>query len=341
MLLPESYKYAHNMLLILTLPRRHLEGAERCEEVPAIQSLLEAAKQRTRRLLRSFSELEREVWGRVLQNTSFISQAKIDAVPFRSSLYDFGEVWWNHWERTLSRARRVQVPENCLTEEFIWARRIGLYCDPEDEEKGRFFSHEWPYYELRRLSRHKWGQYLRSNMDWDWDLGSCMKRLFEIEKQSQLGSSTGTQMSPALRPGIDVDTGTEGTLKISMGEVQGDLLREVQIAYKTSTGETRYLTFTEPCTPGDLSTSESSCITEPSVLGSAGVKQDSSCRTGSSDGEQEVQDLETNASFSVASLFKEPEDTLAEESHNGYEGNGVGFNEVRVGGDAISICSLD
>lgn len=113
-----------------------------------------------------------------------------------------------------------------------------------------------------------------------------MKRLFKIEKQSRVG--------PTSSPGFDVDAGTEGTLKILMEEVQGSLPREVQIAYKTATGETHYLTFTQPChSPGLLSTYENSCMTEPAaedILGSAGVKRDSGYRIGCSDGEEDVED---------------------------------------------------
>lgn len=65
-------------------------------------------------------------------------------------------------------------------------------------------------------------------------------------------------------------------------------------------------------------------------------------RSGSSDGEQDAENLETGISSSVQALhLKEPEDTSDEESHDSYEGQDVGFDEVRVGGDTISICSLD
>lgn len=344
MLKPVSYQFVLicRVFNITALPRRYREATEWYDEAPPIQNLIEAAKQRTWRLLRSFDELEREVWGCVSQNNSFTSPGKMDAIPFWLRHDDFGEIWWKHWESTLTRARRVQVPENVLTEEFREARRIGLKGDPAVEEKWRFDCDErnWPHYKLYRLSRHKWGQYLRSDMDWDWDLGSCMKRLFKIEKQTRVGSSPGTQISSASRTGIDVDAGTEGTLNISMGEAQGSLPREVNIAYKTRTGDTHYLTFTQPSSLVQLSVPE----TDPStanILRSAGVKQDSSCRTGSRDGEQDVEDMETGASSSVASHSKEPEDTSVEESRDDYEGKYDGFDEIRVGGDAISICSLD
>lgn len=52
-------------------------------------------------------------------------------------------------------------------------------------------------------------------------------------------------------------------------------------------------------------------------------------RSGSSDGEQDAENLETGISSSVQALhLKEPEDTSDEESHDGYEGQDVGFDEV-------------
>lgn len=338
MSLPESYILAHNVRFSIktiktTFPRGNREATEWYEEAPPIQSLIKSAKQRTRRLLGSFDELEREVWGRAPHSNSFTSQAKVDAGPCWVFLEEFGEVWWKHWESTLTRARRVQVPENVLTEEFREARRIGLKGDPAVEEKWRFDCDErnWPHYQLYCLSRFKWGQYLRSNMDWDWDLGSCMKRLFKLEKQTRVGSSLGTQISSASRPGIDVDAGTEGTLKISMGEAEGSLPREVKVAYKTATGETQYLTFA-PLSPipGNTSVSERPCIVEPSA-------EDWS-RKSTFEGRQEIDDPEAGSSSLDISLDNAFEDSLVEETRNDYGGKDI---EVRARGDAISICSLD
>lgn len=93
-----------------------------------------------------------------------------------------------------------------------------------------------------------------------------MKRLFKINKQSRVGPSPDAQIPPTPRPGIEVDAGTEGTLKISMGEAQGSLPREVKVAYKTTTGEMHYLMFTQPCpSPGHLCAPESSCTTDPAA----------------------------------------------------------------------------
>lgn len=103
--------------------------AVRCEDIPVFHSLTEASMRRTRRLLISSSELEREARGSP-ESTNGSSQSKADISFFYPFLDDFGEEWWIIWNKTLERARKVQIPENDLTEEFREARRIGLEHDP-------------------------------------------------------------------------------------------------------------------------------------------------------------------------------------------------------------------
>lgn len=181
-------------------------------------------------------------------------------------------------------------------------------------------------------------------MDWDWDLGACLKRLFKVQKKTRVGPSRGAQIPTASGPRIDVNAGSGGTLKISMGEMHGSLPKEVQIAYKTKTGETQHLTFTPVCPiPGNNPISERSCDFEPSaehILGST-MWRNSAYRNWPSAGEQEIDDMGIGASSLDTSHFKDSEDTSVEDPGNGYEGKEVEFDEVRVGGDVISICSLD
>lgn len=327
-------------------PKRFREATKLGDKNSIVQGMIDAAEPRTLRLIKSFDELEREVWGCAAQTNISTSQSRIDADPSWRYPTDFGDEWWKHWGSTLGRARRVHVPENYLTQEFREARRIGLDCKPVEGGKWQndFDTRGWPFYELHRLSRHKWGQYLRSNMDWDWDLGTCMKRLFKIENRSE--PFPDAKPPPASSPRIDVGAGTGGMLKISMEEAQAGLPREVQIAYKLTTGRTHYLTFTQPCpSPGHLSVSESSCIVTPSSRSipgpSTGVKQDSGYGTGSSVEGPQIEDLEIDASSSGTSRLKASEGKSVEEYRDGYEGKDIDFHKVRVEGYAISICSLD
>lgn len=186
-----------------------LDATKQDGDNPIFQGLLESAVQRTRRLFRSFDELDREVWGSASHPSISTSQSKTDADPCWYSLHSFGALWWNHWKSTLGRACSVQVPDNDITEEFREARRHGLGRDPSHEPGDRR-QHivddykNWGYYQLRRASRHRWGQYLCSNMDWEWDLGACMERLFTAEKQIREGPSTAGRRTSASSIEIDV-----------------------------------------------------------------------------------------------------------------------------------------
>lgn len=173
--------------------------------------MINSAQQRTQRLLRSFNELEREVRGRASQESISTLQLKVDTDPFWDTLDDFGDEWWDCWDSRLRGARRMQVPENDLTEEFREARGMMLDLPLDADDDWWDEKKNWAHYQLRCGSRHKWGQYLRSNMDWDWDLGGCLDRLFRLEKQIQVPNE---QTVPASSPAIDVSEGSGGTLKI-------------------------------------------------------------------------------------------------------------------------------
>lgn len=285
-LLPESFKNARwGVLRLDALPRRHREATEWGEDAPPIQRLIEAAKQRSRRLLRSFNELEREVWGCASRTNISTSQLEIVGHPHWISADDFGDEWWKHWKNTLERARKVQVSETVLTEEFREVRRLGL-------RRESWYRH-WAGYQLLRLTRQKWGQYFRSDMDWDWDLGTCMKHLFDVE-QTREGKSPAAQSSPAPYSKIDVKAEKGTTWRL---EAQGSLPREVQIAYKTETGKTLYMSFTPTSpSPGRCTPSESSSIgplVEESLDLNSNrmvVQEDLESRKGVSSAEQETED---------------------------------------------------
>lgn len=270
------------------------------------QGLLKASIHRTQRLLRSFNELEREVYGISLESNIPASHSKIDADPHWLSIDVFGDEWWEPWKKALERARRVQVPETFMTEEFREARRIGLerdpLCDPHDWRLDAIHDQRnWCYYQLRRGSRHKWGQYLRSNMDWDWDLRTCMKRLF---KESHLEQSLAVHEAPASSPTIGVAASPEGALQLSFGRVQVGTPKEVQISYETEDGKMQYMSFV-PATPGPghrpVSSRFGGGSSPEDILDPTVVQQDSGHREGSSGREKEIEDLAAGISLLDAS----------------------------------------
>lgn len=129
-----------------------------------------------------------------------------------------------------------------------------------------------------------------------------MNRLFRLEKQINVSNE---QTVPASCPAIDVSEGSGGTLKISMGEAQGSVPKEVQLAYRTTTGETQYFTFIPPCpSPGHLSVSERPCISGPSannILGSTDVQLFSGNRLGTQEtGVSSLDALHLKASAAIS-----------------------------------------
>lgn len=306
---------------------------------PIAQGLAKSAGQRTQRLLKSLDGLEREVWGCASQINIFTSQPKMYADPVWIFLDDFGDKWWGYWKSTLDRALKVQGPENRLTEEFREARRIGL----EDRElwSNSYNERNWAYYELRRGSRRIWGQYLRSNMDCDWDLGTCMRRLFKVGRQTRVGPSTDTYIPAFSIPAINVDAegGETWNLKAPV-----TLPNEVRIAYETKGGEMQYVSFV-PASSIPERRKELLPNGEVSVdaTGSQMIEHEEMGFLGKPfSGEQEIEDI---------GVFSAKEAPCIETSLGGAKGSqkgrntliGFEINEVREGelGDAMSICSLD
>lgn len=246
------------------------------------QGLLESAEQRTRRLFSSFDELDREVWGSASQPSISTPQSKTDADPCWYSLHSFGALWWDHWQTSLGRARSVQVPDDDISKEFREARRHGLGHDsshePGDRRQRKVVDDDknWGYYQLRRASRHRWGQYLCSNMDWEWDLGACMERLFTAEKQIREGPSTAGRRTSASSIEIDMGVVPGESWSLMAKEVHGILPKEVKISYKTKDGRTQYMLFVP---------ASSNPSPHHPVFGT-------SC-SGSSAGEQEIESLHT------------------------------------------------
>lgn len=120
-------------------------------------------------------------------------------------------------EYTLSQARCVHVPKSDSTEEFLRARR-------------NMSDYEWKQFKYICQRRHQWGIYFRSNFDWDWDTASCLEYLFELPEQVEL--------HPAAT--ISLDTGKSDVWNVF---TMTRLPKQMKIAYKSATGETKYKTF--------------------------------------------------------------------------------------------------
>lgn len=338
-LLPESLNLMEEALFgMIWLPRKQRATVDRAEDHPVLHGLVDTSIRRTRRLFISFNELEREAQG-CSSHVNGFSQLKIRANSLSLFPDDYEESWWDSWEDTLKQAWTAQVPDNELTREFREARRIGLR-DPGEHQDVTV----WGYYVLRKIARHQMGQYFCSNLDWDWDLGACMKHLFKVER-TWGGPSTAAQIPPTATPAIDMGATPGEAWKISAGQIQGVLPKEVQIAYKAENGETQYMSFlpafpSTGCCPGSEPADARIFAEEESH-----PKSDSRHGKGSSGEEEEGENMKDGSSSSDASKPEARGDALFEKSIEDCEGKERGgdaeFDEVRVEGDAISICSLD
>ena len=126
----------------------------------------------TRRLLSSQGELTREIQNGASPLEHFISVSGLA---------------WNQPKQTkwtevrlrclLTQARTAQVLMNDLTKEFL-VKRYFPHCGKEDMQKWRWYQENIGY-------RHYWSRALCCNFDWDWDLSSCLKRLFRLPKAAK------------------------------------------------------------------------------------------------------------------------------------------------------------
>ena len=116
---------------------------------------------RSRRLLSSLDDLERE------------ARTDMSRMPVRCNViqsFDWSEEKLQH---SLNRAQQAHVSRNKSSKEFRNAR----ITDDSDENPYWY----WRLYKRRCHWRHKWDQFLRSNLDWDWSPAHCFKWMFDAK----------------------------------------------------------------------------------------------------------------------------------------------------------------
>ena len=135
-------------------PRR-IDRRSECFYRTFIDTPFKVSLSKAIRLMGSVNELRKEVVRFSLMRTTIRS-------PFpRDMLWTSDKI-----QSALENARRARVPENCLSDSFIWARSCG----------------NWEWYLQRRRMRHAWAEFFRSKLDWCThygDLSESLERLFE------------------------------------------------------------------------------------------------------------------------------------------------------------------
>lgn len=122
-----------------------------------------------------------------------------------------------NYEYTLSQARCTYVFKSERTKEFLEARET---------------HHHWIWYKNRCLFRHRWGIYLRTRLDWDWDSASCLQHLFQLPEEMVLPTAPNVT--------VDLDTADADSWNVT---TDTGLPKKMKFAYKSVKGETKYRTF--------------------------------------------------------------------------------------------------
>lgn len=152
-----------------TYPRKVFDTVDRYGDPPILRNYakmyIDASVKRTCRLLTSFDELKHELRCSV-SSAEFASPS---GLPYPIP----PEETYESLLSSLNRARQVQVVKNDLTWDFILSRDI--------EQVG---VNDWLQYRDDLHTRRLWSEEFRSNLDWDWDPSSSLKRLFEVERKS-------------------------------------------------------------------------------------------------------------------------------------------------------------
>ena len=225
---------------------------------PIVERLVESFTPRTLRLLLNADELEREVLDSSPSHGSLLSVSQEEANGVENELSD------EELQRTLQLARsaRLNVHRNNMTKEFHEA------CEEEDwsSYKG------WGGFKENCRNHHAWGEYFRSELDWDWDLAGSLKRMYKLPRnrskpspgltqhgEYQFLSSCACPDSVRTPPTCNL---TDGLLRVKAA-VDGPV-KEVQVEVRLPTGEITYQKFIA-APPSASGLNQESADTRPTV----------------------------------------------------------------------------
>ena len=141
----------------------------------------------------------------------------------------------------LARSAKLTVPRNNRTEEF--------YVACEEEDWGSDWG--WKGFKEKCRNRRAWGEYFRSELDWDWDLAGSLKRMYKLPRNCTRPSPEPTQHgeSQLLSSCIclnSVPNPSTGNLKDGLLYVETVVdgpVNEVKVPVRSPTGEITYKTF--------------------------------------------------------------------------------------------------
>lgn len=209
------------------LPRRIRVESSTFDKNPLhLQSFLKRSARRSERLLSSFEELLWEV--------QYSTWRRIPAVLCAGKNEAYSEGFWDGLvERSLHQAREVQVCEDECTKEFRTAR--STVFESGDRKTLGLSLLDWYEYKRNCLLRSTWAPFFWSNLDWNWDLGESLARLYKIETFT-------TSAAPIAMIYPDDVSGSAWIVKSRLAPK--NFPKEVRVEYRNDMGEVEIMTYT-------------------------------------------------------------------------------------------------
>ena len=209
-----------------------------------IERLVELSTPRALTLLKNVDELQRDVISISLSHGTGGGPLPVRGNTGR--LYD--NLSDEESQRTLNLARRAH--RNARPGSHYWgsssnpAYRFHNICEEKDSSNALL---NWRSYKGSCRHRHAWGQFFRSNLDWDWNLASSLKRMYKLPRKRE-GLLTDSSLNScyleanACQPAQPTASLTNGILEAAF-DMPEQPVEEVRVAYRSPTGESLYKTF--------------------------------------------------------------------------------------------------
>ena len=209
----------------------------RFDDPPIVERLVESFIPRILRVLRNVDELEREVLDSSPSHGSRLSVSQEDTNEAGIQLSD-EEL---RQALQLARSAKLTVPRNNKTEEFY------VVC----EEKDWGSDWGWKGFKEKCRNRRAWGEYFRSELDWDWDLAGSLKRMYKLPRDRSKPSPGPTKHGESQFPSScacpdsepNPSTGNLKDERLHVETVVDGPVNEVQVPVRSPTGEITYKTF--------------------------------------------------------------------------------------------------
>lgn len=127
---------------------------------------------------------------------------------------------------------------------------------------------QWRSYKERCRERHEYGEYLRSNLDWDWDVASCLKRLFKQPKSARRKQAQ-RRAGPQATIVADETGECKLDVRVSVDDSHPSPPNTVEVQYKNAAGKIEYMRYVaDPFSEGYSQLSGESPLGSKPTMGS-------------------------------------------------------------------------